>query len=53
VKLFQQPLKEFPVGEEGPAHVPDIPEGNNFVESISIDESLVIDTDFCAGIDSN
>ena len=37
-------------GEKGPAHVPDISEGNNFVESISIDESLVIDTDFCAGV---
>jgi hypothetical protein len=43
-------IEGIPVGEEGPAHVPDIPEGNNFVESISIDESLVIDTDFCAGV---
>uniref|UniRef100_A0A2N9HP86 Aminotransferase-like plant mobile domain-containing protein n=1 Tax=Fagus sylvatica TaxID=28930 RepID=A0A2N9HP86_FAGSY len=43
-------IEGIPVGEEGPAHVPDIPEGNNFVESISIDENLVIDTDFCAGV---
>jgi hypothetical protein len=43
-------IKEIPVGEEGPAHVPDIPEDNNFVESIPIDENLVIDTDFGAGV---
>jgi hypothetical protein len=43
-------IEEIPVGEEGPAHVPDIPKGNNFVESIPIDENLVIDTDFGAGV---
>ena len=43
-------IKEIPVGEEGPAHVPDIPEGNNFVKRIPIDENLVIDTDFGTGV---
>ena len=43
-------IEEIPVGEEGPAHVPDIPEGNNFVERIPIDENLVIDTDFSADV---
>jgi hypothetical protein len=43
-------IKEIPVGEEGPAHVLDIPEGNNFVESIPIDENPMIDTDFDAGV---
>jgi hypothetical protein len=32
--------------EEVPVHIPDALEGNNFVESIPIDENLVIDTDF-------
>uniref|UniRef100_A0A2N9FF22 Aminotransferase-like plant mobile domain-containing protein n=1 Tax=Fagus sylvatica TaxID=28930 RepID=A0A2N9FF22_FAGSY len=44
-------IKEIPVGEEGPAHVLDIPEGNNFVESIPIDENPMIDTDFDAVIE--
>jgi hypothetical protein len=39
-------FEEAPVGEEGPAHIPEVPEGNIFVESISIDENLVIDVDF-------
>jgi hypothetical protein len=43
-------IEEITVGEEGPTHVPDIPEGNNFVESIPIDENLVIDTDFGVGV---
>ena len=43
-------IEEIPVGEEGPAHAPVIPEGNNFVESVPIDENLVIDTDFSAGV---
>ena len=43
-------IEEIPVGKEGPAHVSDILEGNNFIKSIPIDESLVIDTDFCAGV---
>ena len=43
-------IEEIPIGEEGPAHVPDIPEGNNFVEGIPIDENPVIDTDFGAGV---
>ena len=32
--------------EEVPAHIPDALKGNNFVESIPIDENLVIDTNF-------
>ena len=43
-------IEEIPVGEEGPAHVPNILEGNNFVESIPIDENLVIYTDFGVGV---
>jgi hypothetical protein len=43
-------VEEVPGGVEVPAHIPDIPEGNNFVESIPIDENLVIDTDFGTGV---
>jgi hypothetical protein len=43
-------IEEIPVGEKGPAHVPDILEGNNFAESIPIDENPVIDTGFDAGV---
>uniref|UniRef100_A0A2N9GXU8 Aminotransferase-like plant mobile domain-containing protein n=1 Tax=Fagus sylvatica TaxID=28930 RepID=A0A2N9GXU8_FAGSY len=43
-------IEEIPVGEGGIAHVSDILEGNNSVESIPIDENLVINTDFDAGI---
>jgi hypothetical protein len=32
-------IEEIPVGEEGTAHVLDIPEGNNSVVSIPIDEN--------------
>uniref|UniRef100_A0A2N9EFT5 Aminotransferase-like plant mobile domain-containing protein n=1 Tax=Fagus sylvatica TaxID=28930 RepID=A0A2N9EFT5_FAGSY len=39
---------EVPGNEEVPAHIPEVPEGNIFVESISIDENLVIDVDFNA-----
>ena len=39
-------IEEIPVGEKVPAHIPDIPEGNNFIESIPINENFVIDTDF-------
>jgi hypothetical protein len=49
-KVVPTTIEEIPVGEEGTAHVYDIPEGNNSVESIPIDENLVIDTDFDAGI---
>ncbi len=49
-KVVPTTIEEIPVGEEGTAHVSDIPEGNNSVESIPIDENLVIDTDFDAGI---
>jgi hypothetical protein len=40
--------EEVPGSEEVPVHIPDIPEGNSIVESILIDESLVISTDFGA-----
>ena len=43
-------IEEILIGEEVPAHVPVIPEGNNFVESVPIDENFVIDTDFGAGV---
>ena len=43
-------IEEIPVGEEGPVHIPGIPEGNNFIESIPIDENFMIDTDFGAGV---
>ena len=36
--------------EEVPVHISDIPEGNNIVESIPIDENLVIGTDFGTGV---
>jgi hypothetical protein len=49
-KVVPTTIEGIPVGEEGPAHVPDISEGNNFIESISIYESLVIGIDFCAGV---
>jgi hypothetical protein len=41
-------IEEVPGHEEIPAHIPEVPEGNIFVESISIDENLVIDVDFNA-----
>jgi hypothetical protein len=43
-------IEEVPGHEEVPAHIPEVPEGNIFVESISIDENLVIDVDFNAGM---
>uniref|UniRef100_A0A2N9FSE6 Uncharacterized protein n=1 Tax=Fagus sylvatica TaxID=28930 RepID=A0A2N9FSE6_FAGSY len=43
-------IEEIPIGEDVPAHVPDIPEGNNFVERIPINKNLVIDIDFGAGV---
>ena len=43
-------IEEIPIGEEVSAHILDIPEGNNLVESIPISENLVIDTDFGAGV---
>ena len=39
-------VEEIPGSEEVPIHISDIPEGNNIVESMPIDENLVIDTDF-------
>uniref|UniRef100_A0A2N9FDZ1 Aminotransferase-like plant mobile domain-containing protein n=1 Tax=Fagus sylvatica TaxID=28930 RepID=A0A2N9FDZ1_FAGSY len=42
--------EEVPGNEEVLAHIPEVPEGNIFVESISIDENLVIDVDFDAGM---
>ena len=41
---------EVPGNEEIPVHIPEVPEGNIFVESISIDENLVINIDFGAGM---
>ena len=43
-------IEEVPSHEEVPAHIPEVPEGNIFVESISIDENLVIDVDFNANM---
>ena len=43
-------IEETPIGEEGSAHVSDIPEGNYFIEGIQIDENPVIDTGFDAGV---
>jgi hypothetical protein len=43
-------IKETPVGVEGSAHVSDVPEGSYFIEGIPIDENLVIDTGFDAGV---
>uniref|UniRef100_A0A2N9EY06 Aminotransferase-like plant mobile domain-containing protein n=1 Tax=Fagus sylvatica TaxID=28930 RepID=A0A2N9EY06_FAGSY len=42
--------EEVPGIEEISAHIPDILKGNNIVESIPIDESLVVDTDFGTGV---
>jgi hypothetical protein len=42
--------EEVPSSEEISAHIPDILKGNNIVESIPIDESLVVDTDFGTGV---
>jgi hypothetical protein len=42
--------KEVPDDEEVLVHIPNTPEGNKFVESIPIDENLVIDTDFGTGV---
>jgi hypothetical protein len=50
VKTVPAAAEEVPGSEEVPAHIPDIPEGNNIVESIPIDENLVIDTDFGTGV---
>uniref|UniRef100_A0A2N9FCT9 Aminotransferase-like plant mobile domain-containing protein n=1 Tax=Fagus sylvatica TaxID=28930 RepID=A0A2N9FCT9_FAGSY len=44
------PLPESGGTVPGPAHVPDIPEGNNLVEGILIDENPVIDAGFDAGV---
>ena len=44
---------EVPGSEEVPTHISEVPEGNIyifFVESISIYDNSVIDTDFDAGI---
>ena len=43
-------IEETPVGEEGSAHVSDVPEGNYFIEGIPIDENPVIDADFDTGM---
>jgi hypothetical protein len=50
VRLHQQLLGKVPHSEEAPTHISEVPEGNIFVESISIDDNFVIDTDFDAGI---
>ena len=42
--------EDVPGDEEVLMHIPDVPEGNNFVESIPIDENFVIDTDFDVGV---
>jgi hypothetical protein len=39
-------VEEVPGNEEVPTHISEVPEGNNFIESIPIDENSVIDTDF-------
>ena len=39
---------EVPGSEEVSVHIPEVPKGNIFIESISIDENLVIDVDFNA-----
>jgi hypothetical protein len=43
-------IEEIPVGEEGPTHIPDVPKGNNIVDSIIISENLVIGTDSGMGM---
>uniref|UniRef100_A0A2N9HX46 Uncharacterized protein n=1 Tax=Fagus sylvatica TaxID=28930 RepID=A0A2N9HX46_FAGSY len=48
VRLHQQLLEKFLAVKEVSVHIPEVPEGNIFVESISIDENLVIDVDFNA-----
>ena len=42
--------EEIPSSEEVPIHISDIPEGNNIIESIPIDENLVVGTDFGTGV---
>ena len=42
--------EEVPGSEEVPAHIPDIPKGKNIVESIPINENLVIGTNFGTGM---
>jgi hypothetical protein len=42
--------EEIPGSEEVPIHISDIPEGNNIVESIPIDENLVVSTEFGTGV---
>jgi hypothetical protein len=44
-ETIPEAAKEIPGSKEVPAHIPDIPEGN-IVESISIDENLIVGTDF-------
>ena len=43
-------IEETPIGEEGSAHVSDVPEGNYFIEGIPTDENPMIDTSFDAGV---
>ena len=45
-KTIPTAIEEIPGSEEVPVHISDIPEGNNIVESIPIDENLVVSTDF-------
>jgi hypothetical protein len=45
--------EEVPGDEEVLVHIPDVPEGNNIVDSILINENLVIDTDFWCRYDSS
>ena len=43
-------VEEAPGDEEVPVHIPDAPEGNNIVDSILINENLVIGTDSGTGV---
>ena len=49
-ETVQAAAEEIPSSEELSAHISDIPEGNNIVESIPIDENHVVDTDFGTGV---
>jgi hypothetical protein len=43
-------VEGIPGNEEVLVHIPNVPEGNNIVESIPIDENLLINTDFGTGV---
>ena len=43
-------VEEVPGDEEVPMHIPDVPEGNNIVDSILINENPVIGTDSGIGV---